>query len=42
VREEDLDVELTIDELCTAILDKIEGYPNRPMYFPAEMSRRIV
>jgi len=42
VREEDQDVELTIDELITAILEKIDGYPNRQMYFPAEMSRRIV
>lgn len=41
-RKQDADVEMTVDELISSIHEKTKGYPNRPMYFPIELSRRIV
>jgi len=41
-RESDRDIEMTVDELIRLIMEKTRGYPNRPMYFPSELSRRIV
>ena len=41
-REANKDVDMTVDSLIELLKSKTAGYPNRPMYFPAEMSRRIV
>ena len=41
-RESNRDIDMTVDELLQVITEKTKGYPNRPMYFPAELSKRIV
>lgn len=41
-REENKDADMTLDDLIDAIREKTIGYPNRPMYFPMELSKRIV
>jgi threonyl-tRNA synthetase len=41
-REENKDIDLTVDSLIEMISKKTAGYPKRPMYFPAELSKRIV
>ncbi|MEM2839154.1 MAG: threonine--tRNA ligase [Thermoplasmata archaeon] len=41
-RESNRDIDMTVDQLASLILEKTKGYPNRPMYFPAELSKRIV
>lgn len=41
-REANKDVEMTLDSLIDLIGKKTAGYPKRPMYFPAELSKRIV
>jgi threonyl-tRNA synthetase len=41
-REANKDVEMTVDSLIELLKKKTEGYPKRPMYFPAEMTKRIV
>jgi len=41
-RESNKDVEMTVDSLIDLLRNKTTGYPKRPMYFPAEMTKRIV
>ena len=41
-REANKDVEMSADSLIDLIVKKTAGYPNRPMYFPADLTRRIV
>ena len=41
-REMNKDVEMTVDSLIDLLKKKTEGYPKRPMYFPAELTKRIV
>ena len=41
-REANKDIDMTIEQLESAILAKTKDYPNRPMYFPLELSKRIV
>lgn len=36
------DVDMTADALIELVKKKTEGYPNRPLYFPAELTKRIV
>jgi threonyl-tRNA synthetase len=40
VRSENKDVEMTVDELASRIKEETAGYPVRPMYLPANLSRR--
>lgn len=40
VRSEDKDIEMTPEELISRIKSETEGYPVRPMYLPAELSKR--
>jgi threonyl-tRNA synthetase len=39
-RIEDKDRELGVDALCKEFKERTSGYPNAPLYFSAEMSRR--
>ncbi|MDH4123983.1 MAG: threonine--tRNA ligase, partial [Thermoplasmata archaeon] len=41
-RESDKDVDITVEELISKIAVKVDGYPNRTMYFPMELTKRIV
>lgn len=41
-RESNRDIEMSVDNLVELLREKTKGYPNRPMYFPSEMSKRIV
>jgi len=36
------DVDMTVDALIELVKKKTKGYPNRPLYFPAELMKRIV
>jgi threonyl-tRNA synthetase len=36
------DVDMTVDALIDLVKKKTKGYPNRPLYFPAELTKRIV
>ncbi|MCL2032115.1 MAG: threonine--tRNA ligase [Methanomassiliicoccaceae archaeon] len=40
VRSENKDIDVTADELISRIRSETEGYPVRPMYLPAELSKR--
>ncbi|MDR1405252.1 MAG: threonine--tRNA ligase [Candidatus Methanoplasma sp.] len=40
VRSENKDIEMTADELAFRIGHETEGYPVRPMYLPADLSKR--
>ena len=41
-REANKDVDMTIESLVELIKRKTKGYPKRPMYFPYELTKRIV
>lgn len=41
-RIENGDFEMSLEELIEKIRNETKGYPNRPMYFPVELSRRII
>lgn len=41
-RGENRDIEAALGQLIDRIRKEVSGYPNRPMYFPSELSRRIV
>ena len=40
VRSENKDIDMTPEELVSRIKKETEGYPVRPMYLPAELSKR--
>jgi threonyl-tRNA synthetase len=40
VRSENKDIEMTVDELVERIKKESEGKPFRPLYLPAELSKR--
>jgi threonyl-tRNA synthetase len=40
VRSENKDVDMRIDDLASRIKKETEGYPNRPMYLPTDLSKR--
>ncbi len=40
VRSENKDVEMTVGQLVERIKKETEGKPFRPLYLPAELSRR--
>jgi threonyl-tRNA synthetase len=41
-RGANMDVDMTVDALTELVKKKTKGYPNRPLYFPAELTKRIV
>ena len=40
VRSENKDVEMSVDDLAARIKKETEGFPNRPMYLPTDLSKR--
>ena len=36
------DIDMTVDALIELVKKKTKGYPNRPLYFPAELTKRII
>jgi len=41
-RGENKDIEMALGQLIEKIQGETKGYPNRPMYFPSDLSKRIV
>ncbi|HDP96988.1 MAG TPA: threonine--tRNA ligase [Euryarchaeota archaeon] len=41
-RGENKDIEMALGQLIDRIRGETKGYPNRPMYFPSNLSKRIV
>lgn len=40
VRSENKDIDMTSEDLLSRIKDEVKGYPVRPMYLPADLSKR--